>query len=58
MSQIINIYNLSKSFSVSNNNLVIFKNLSITLELGAIVSIIGPSGTGKSTFLNILGLLR
>ena len=57
MSQIININNLSKSFNVSNNNLVIFKNISITLKLGSIVSIIGPSGTGKSTFLNILGLL-
>ena len=57
MSQIININNLSKSFNVSNNNLVIFKNLSISLKLGSIVSIIGPSGTGKSTFLNILGLL-
>ena len=54
---LISINNLSKAFKVNNNDLIIFKNLSIDIKNNCIISIIGPSGSGKSTFLNIIGLL-
>ncbi|MGO0807367.1 ATP-binding cassette domain-containing protein, partial [Clostridioides difficile] len=37
----------------------IFENLSIDIEDGEFVSIIGSNGTGKSTLLNIIsGLIK
>ena len=51
------IRNLSKSYEVNNNNLIIINELSLDLQKYSIVSIVGPSGSGKSTFLNIIGLL-
>ncbi|MGL5544691.1 MAG: ATP-binding cassette domain-containing protein, partial [Cetobacterium sp.] len=43
----IKVNNLNKRFGDS----VVFKNLNLEIEKGEIVSIIGPSGRGKSTFL-------
>lgn len=49
----IKVKNLNKTFGDS----VVFKNLNLEIEKGEIVSIIGPSGRGKSTFLRcIIGL--
>ncbi|WP_413627888.1 ATP-binding cassette domain-containing protein [Fructilactobacillus vespulae] len=44
------IENLTKSY----NGKVIFKDLSFTVEDGEVLTIVGPSGIGKTTFLNIL----
>jgi NitT/TauT family transport system ATP-binding protein len=55
----INLENIDFSYpqSVSVDGLI-FKNLNITFETGKITSIVGPSGTGKSTLLKLLcGLL-
>ncbi len=46
--------NLNKSF----NNIKILKGVSINIEKGEIVSIVGSSGAGKSTLLHILGTLE
>ncbi|MGL4998876.1 MAG: amino acid ABC transporter ATP-binding protein [Cetobacterium sp.] len=49
----IKVKNLNKKFG----NNVIFKDLNIHIEKGEVVSIIGPSGKGKSTFLRcVIGL--
>ena len=53
----IKIRNLSKTYEVNNNNLIIINELSLDLQKNCIASIVGPSGSGKSTFLNIIGLL-
>ena len=45
---------LSKSF----DDVPVLQNLDATLNKGEIVSIVGPSGTGKSTFLRCLNLLE
>jgi polar amino acid transport system ATP-binding protein len=49
----ITVEHLSKRFG----DLVVLKNISIQIKKGEVISIIGPSGTGKSTFLRCLNLL-
>ncbi|MEI6885314.1 MAG: amino acid ABC transporter ATP-binding protein [Bacteroidota bacterium] len=46
--------NLSKHFG----ELVVLKDISTRISKGEVISIIGPSGTGKSTFLRCLNLLE
>lgn len=59
MESIIKTENLSKSFKRGSNTLYAVKNVNFTLEEGDFVNIIGRSGSGKSTFLNLLsGLLK
>jgi ABC-type lipoprotein export system ATPase subunit len=58
MNNFIEINNLKKKFHLSNENeLLIFENLNFSISKNSITSIVGSSGCGKSTFLNILGLL-
>ena len=59
MESIIKTENLSKSVKRGSNTLFAVKNVNFTLEGGDFVNIIGRSGSGKSTFLNLLsGLLK
>lgn len=52
--------NLSKHYEIDNgNNVVILNNITIDFPTNGIVFILGKSGSGKTTFLNILeSLLR
>ncbi len=50
----IQVRNLSKHFG----DLVVLKDISIEITKGEVISVIGPSGTGKSTFLRCLNLLE
>ena len=59
MKSIIKTENLSKSFKRGSNTLFAVRNVNFTLNEGEFVNIIGRSGSGKSTFLNLLsGLLK
>lgn len=58
--------NINKSFTqnkkiggknLSENSLNIIKNASLTINTGEAVALVGPSGAGKTTFLQIAGLL-
>jgi polar amino acid transport system ATP-binding protein len=49
----IKVEHLAKSFG----DLVVLKDVNAEIQRGEVVSIIGPSGTGKSTFLRCLNLL-
>lgn len=50
----IKVHHLSKTYGDSN----VLKDISLTVAKGEVISIIGPSGTGKSTFLRCLNLLE
>jgi len=49
--------NLKKVFRSGDSDLVLFENLSLQVNGGEMLAIVGESGTGKSTLLHILGAL-
>ena len=51
MEQLLKAKNVSKNYG----NLKVLTDVNITLEIGEIVTIVGPSGAGKTTLLHILG---
>ena len=53
MEQLLKAKNVSKNYG----NLKVLTDVNITLEIGEIVTIVGPSGAGKTTLLHILGTL-
>ena len=54
---LLKITGLEKSFTQGGKALTIFKNLDMKVEAGELVALVGQSGTGKSTLLQIAGLL-
>ncbi len=48
---------VSKSYATPRGDLRILTDVSLSLERGAAIAIMGPSGSGKSTLLYILGAL-
>ena len=48
---------VSKSYATPRGDLPILKDVSLTLDRGDAIAIMGPSGSGKSTLLYILGAL-
>lgn len=53
----IEIIDLHKSYPVGNRKLHVLKGINFSAQEGELISIMGSSGSGKSTFLNILGIL-
>ena len=49
--------NIDKSYSNGKNTLTVLKNFFLDVNQGEIITIMGQSGSGKSTALNILGTL-
>lgn len=53
----IELKNVSKYFEVNKEKQYVLKDIDLKIEKGDFITIMGPSGGGKSTLLNILGLL-
>ena len=53
MNRILNIDNLSKTYSNAGKSLSVLKNINFSIEGGSSVSIVGPSGSGKTTLLGL-----
>jgi putative ABC transport system ATP-binding protein len=53
----IQLKNIQKTYHTGNSSLHVLKGIDAHIESGEMVSIMGSSGSGKSTMLNILGIL-
>lgn len=57
MNKILKIENLCKNYKEKKNKLSIINDLNWELNEGDFVAVLGKSGSGKSTFLNLIGIL-
>ena len=49
--------NLKKTFIHKNGSIELFDNVNLKVKQGDLIALIGPSGSGKSSFLHLLALL-
>ena len=53
----IKLENIYKTYELSGEKITALDNINLEIKAGEFVSIIGKSGSGKSTMLNVLGML-
>ena len=54
---ILEIKNLSKSFSHKDGKIELFKNINFKIKKGELVALTGPSGSGKSSLFHMIAQL-
>ena len=57
MSALYTFSNVVKKFATANEDIEIIKNISMVVEEGEMLAIVGQSGSGKSTLLHLMGAL-
>lgn len=57
MNNIIEVHNIHKSYQLGDEVQTVLNGINLSVAEGELMSIMGQSGSGKSTFMNILGLL-
>ena len=50
-------FNLKKTYYHKNGPIKLFDNVNIKIKSGDLIALVGPSGSGKSSFLHLLALL-
>ncbi|MCL2155961.1 MAG: ABC transporter ATP-binding protein [Leptospirales bacterium] len=55
--KIVEMKSLEKSYGSGRNKIEVLRGIDLDIKRGDVVSITGPSGTGKSTLLNMIGCL-
>lgn len=53
MSKILNVRNLTKTYTSGNKKLTVLEDISFEVEKGESFAIVGPSGSGKTTLLGL-----
>lgn len=56
-SHLVVVENVGKSFTHEGRHIPVLKDINLTIDQGEMLSIVGPSGVGKSTLLHIIGTL-
>ncbi len=54
MPPIIDVQNVSKSYTRDKFNIPVLNNINISVEEGDFIALMGPSGSGKTTLLNLI----
>ena len=57
-SNILSLKNISHTYFQKSNKITVLNDINLNISHGEIIALTGPSGTGKSTLLNIAGLLE
>ncbi len=57
MSEVIRVENLFKTYRMGDVEVPALRGINLTIARGEFVAVMGSSGSGKSTFMNILGCL-
>ncbi|MDP2602732.1 MAG: ABC transporter ATP-binding protein [Deltaproteobacteria bacterium] len=57
MSELIRVENVHKIYRMGDVEVPALRGINLTIERGEFVAVMGASGSGKSTFMNILGCL-
>jgi putative ABC transport system ATP-binding protein len=53
----IELKNLERSYPIATGRSWVLRNVNLTIDEGEFLSVTGPSGSGKSSLLNVLGML-
>ena len=54
---LIEVKKLKKTFDHKNGQIKVFQNVDLKIKSGELVALVGPSGSGKSSFLHLLSFL-